>query len=95
VEASPPPDVTLTPDPQPPGAAPADSAPAVPHHVTPAQQGVAAPGRRAGQRVQVEWHGKCYAARIVSVPRPGAYFITYEGYDHSWDETVGENRICK
>jgi hypothetical protein len=43
----------------------------------------------------VNWKGKCYASRILSVPRPGSYFITYEGYSHSWDETVDESRICK
>jgi hypothetical protein len=62
--------------------------------------GAAAPpaegsSRRAGERVRVRWKGDCYAARITSVPRPGAYLITYEGYDHSWDETIGEGRICK
>lgn len=61
----------------------------------PAPAPVGGPLRRAGDRVNVRWKGKCYAARILSVPKPGAYFITYEGYNHSWDETVGETRICK
>lgn len=52
-------------------------------------------GRKQGDRVQVRWKGKCYAARILSVATGGMYFITYEGYAHSWDETVGESRICK
>ena len=49
---------------------------------------------KVGERIQVEWKGDCYPARIVKVVRPGAYFITYEGYDHSWDETITKGRIC-
>ncbi len=51
--------------------------------------------RRVGDSVNVRWKGRCYAARIKSIPRPGAYFISYVGYASSWDETVGEDRICK
>lgn len=58
----------------------------------PAQQ---VAGRKQGDRVQVRWKGQCYAARILSVAKGGTYFITYEGYAHSWDETIGESRICK
>lgn len=58
----------------------------------PGQQGAL---RKQGDRVQVRWKGQCYAARILSVAKGGMYFITYEGYAHSWDETVGESRICK
>jgi hypothetical protein len=90
IEPSPPPLVTVAADPTPSAPAAADSTPPAPRPLTPGST-----GRRAGQRVQVRWKGNCYPAHIVSVPRPGAYFITYDGYDHSWDETVGESRICK
>jgi hypothetical protein len=56
---------------------------------------VAGPTRKVGDRISVRWKGSCYASRILSVAKPGVYFITYEGYAHSWDETIGESRICK
>jgi hypothetical protein len=63
-----------------------------------APTGGPAPGmggeRHAGDHASVRWKGSCYPARIVSVPRPGAYLITYDGYGHSWDETIGEGRFC-
>ena len=60
--------------------------------VAPAPAG--GPGRKVGDRISVRWKGSCYASRILSVAKPGVYFITYEGYDHSWDETITEGRIC-
>jgi hypothetical protein len=59
----------------------------------PAPAGV--PARKVGDRISVRWKGSCYASKILSVAKPGVYFITYEGYAHSWDETIGESRICK
>ena len=60
----------------------------------PAASGAVGAARKAGDRVNVRWKGRCYPARILKVAKPGTYFITYEGYSHSWDETVGDNRIC-
>lgn len=90
VEPEPPPLTKLTADPTPTTPAAVESAPAARRPL-----GGSTSGRRAGDHVSVRWKGSCYAARILSVAGPGAYFITYEGYDHSWDETVGESRICK
>lgn len=56
---------------------------------------VGGPTRKVGDRISVRWKGSCYPSRILSAPKPGVYFITYEGYAHSWDETIGEGRICK
>jgi hypothetical protein len=84
-----PPPVTLRAEPPPTGLPPFTPS-ATPHVAAPS-----AAGRRVGDHVSVRWHGTCYAARILGVPSPGSYLITYDGYGHSWDETVGENRICK
>lgn len=84
--------VTAPPPAATPVAAPPETAAAAP---APAPAPVGGPLRRAGDSVQVRWKGKCYAAKIVNVAKPGVYFITYVGYSHSWDETIGENRICK
>jgi hypothetical protein len=45
-----------------------------------------------GSAVRVLWRGKWYAARVLNVSK-GQYLITYDGYDHSWDEWVGSGRI--
>jgi hypothetical protein len=84
-----PPPVKLVADPPPTGL-PAFQPSAAPHVAAPS-----AAGRRVGDHVSVRWHGTCYAARILGVPSSGSYLITYEGYGHSWDETVSESRICK
>jgi hypothetical protein len=51
--------------------------------------------RRVGDRVEVNWKGTCYAARIVRIPEAGSYLITYEGYARSWDETIQDDRFCR
>ena len=45
-----------------------------------------------GQRVKVEWEGAWWDASVVKV-ETGSFFITYEGFDSSWDEWVGPSRI--
>lgn len=47
-----------------------------------------------GQKVQVYWKGNYYRATVldVSAGRNRCY-ITYDGYDNSWDEWVGRNRL--
>jgi hypothetical protein len=92
-----PPAVTVVADP-PPSGLPAFQPSAAPHVAAPGAPAPGVPaagGRRAGDHVRVRWQGTCYAAHILRVQGPGSYLITYEGYSHSWDETVGENRICK
>ncbi len=46
----------------------------------------------AGQKVQVEWNGSWFDASILAV-NGDQYHITYDGYDSSWDEWVGTDRI--
>jgi hypothetical protein len=83
-----PPPVQLVAEP-PPSGIPAFTASATPRSSGPSG------GRKVGDRVMVRWGGTCYASRILAVHGPGSYLITYDGYGHSWDETVGESRICK
>ena len=45
-----------------------------------------------GQRVKVEWNGTWWDASVLKV-EPSSFFITYEGFDSSWDEWVGPSRI--
>ncbi|HEY1068079.1 MAG TPA: Tudor-knot domain-containing protein [Pirellulales bacterium] len=52
------------------------------------------PGFRGapGDECEVEWRGKWYPAVVLK--NDGVkHFITYEGYDDSWDEWVGDGRI--
>lgn len=44
--------------------------------------------------VEVEWDGSWYKAEVLDVDVENQrYFITYDGYDSSWDEWVDETRI--
>lgn len=43
--------------------------------------------------VDVEWKGTWYPANVMEVRPQGKYKIHYQGYDNSWDETVGSSRI--
>jgi hypothetical protein len=47
---------------------------------------------RVGANVEVNWHGKWYAAKILEA-REGRHLVHYAGYDDSWDEWVPDNRI--
>ena len=53
-----------------------------------------APQYAAGARVEVNWQGKWYPARVLKVER-GVHLIHYIGYDAGWDEWVSANRIRK
>nr|HPM41927.1 Tudor-knot domain-containing protein [bacterium] len=47
-----------------------------------------------GDDVKVLWKGSWYDASVTEVnAKKGKYKITYEGYDKSWDEWVGNDRI--
>ncbi|MBI5536191.1 MAG: hypothetical protein HY898_25945 [Deltaproteobacteria bacterium] len=48
---------------------------------------------REGVRVRVEWHGKPYAATVVSVLGGERYRVHYEGFGPEWDETIDGSRI--
>lgn len=43
--------------------------------------------------VEVEWKGSWYPANVMEIKAQGKYKIHYQGYDSSWDETVGPSRI--
>ena len=45
-----------------------------------------------GDAVEVRWKGKWYPASILKIG-DHRYRIHYEGYDNSWDEWVGPDRI--
>jgi hypothetical protein len=49
-------------------------------------------GARGKQIVRVEWKGVWYPA-VVLETKGGKYRIHYEGFDSSWDEWVGKERI--
>jgi hypothetical protein len=52
-------------------------------------------GFHPGQSVEVEWHGDWWPAHIllVSTTFPPTFSIHYDGYDDSWNEEVGLDRI--
>jgi hypothetical protein len=59
--------------------------------------GVIAPNASAGvcsvgQRADVLWKGAWYPAKVLQVNGDNCY-ITYEGYDSSWDEWVEAGRF--
>jgi hypothetical protein len=45
-----------------------------------------------GKAVEVLWKGKWYGATLKS-EREGQWCVSYDGYDSSWDECVGRERI--
>jgi hypothetical protein len=45
-----------------------------------------------GQKAEVAWKGKWYPARVLDVSG-NKCFITYEGYDSSWNEWVEPARF--
>ena len=47
---------------------------------------------RIGANVEVNWHGKWYAAKILEA-KEGRHLVHYAGYDDNWDEWVPDNRI--
>lgn len=49
---------------------------------------------KVGDEVRVLWKGSWYDAKVTSVnAKKGSFKITYDGYDKSWDEWVGKDRI--
>ena len=51
---------------------------------------------KAGEKVQVQWFGQWYPGEIISIGKEknaGKYYIRYIGYDASWNEYVGPERI--
>ena len=52
---------------------------------------VLAAGPDAGQ-VSVEWNGDCYPG-VVAKKEGGRSFVHYTGFDPSWDEWVGPERL--
>ena len=46
-----------------------------------------------GDRVEVEWKGKWWAAKVAKVEDDFFYFIQYEGYGREWDEWVTPKRM--
>jgi hypothetical protein len=47
-----------------------------------------------GRSVEVLWQGSYYAAQIIAGPNDqGQCMIHYDGYESSWDEWVGSDRI--
>ena len=51
-------------------------------------------GHKVGDHLMVEWKGKYYPATVQQVVGKDQYFIHYDGYENSWDETVGPSRIA-
>lgn len=49
-------------------------------------------GFAVGDPVKVKWKGTWYPASVLE-SRNGRYKIHYDGYDSSWDEWVGGDRI--
>ncbi len=45
------------------------------------------------EEVYVEWEGKFYDAKVLKV-EDGFHYITYVGWDESWNEWLTENRIA-
>lgn len=47
---------------------------------------------KKGDAVQIEWKSKWYNGKIIEV-KGDQYLISYDGYDASWNETVGAERL--
>ncbi len=48
--------------------------------------------QKVGDKVDVLWNGKYYKATVKQV-NDSKWFIHYDGYESSWDEWVGKDRI--
>lgn len=63
------------------------------------QAPVAAPAAglawKVGDPASVEWKGKWWPASVIEVGADNRWKIHYDGYDTSWDEWVGPERIRK
>jgi hypothetical protein len=47
---------------------------------------------KAGQKIEVEWHGSWWAAEIVEA-RSGFFKIHYAGWGSEWEEWIEQNRM--
>jgi Caspase domain/Agenet domain len=47
---------------------------------------------RIGAKVEVDWLGKWYAAKILDV-KGGSHYVAYDGYASEWNEWVPSNRV--
>jgi hypothetical protein len=50
------------------------------------------PGKPVAAAAEVKWQGQWYPAVVLKTEK-GKYYIRYVGYDSSWDEWVGKDRI--
>lgn len=73
-----------------PAAAPAATPPAAQPAAAPAE---AKTGFKIGEAVQVLWGEKWWDAKVLEVRGKDQYYIKYDGYADSWNETVGPARI--
>ena len=67
-------------------------APAVPQQLPMPLDPVAFPQRVRQNQAEVEWQGTWWAAEVVKT-NGDRYYIHYTGWDNSWDEWVGPDRI--
>jgi hypothetical protein len=65
---------------------------AVPQQVPRPRDPVAFPPRVRQNQTEVEWHGTWWTAEVVKTDGDRCY-IHYTGWDNSWDEWVGPDRI--
>ena len=49
-------------------------------------------GYKKGDAVQVNWKGQWWPAQVIAVGK-GKWKVHYDGYESSWDEWVGPDRI--
>lgn len=48
-----------------------------------------------GESIEISWKGEWYKGKIVEVKSNDNYLISYDGYDATWNESVGVGRIRK
>jgi len=47
---------------------------------------------KKGDKIQILWESKWYNGKIEEI-KGDKYLVSYDGYDASWNETVGAERI--
>lgn len=77
--------------PAPPTSSPSQPAAATPP--PPVTGAVSAPGFKTGDLVKVKWGESWWDAQVLEVKPGNKYYIKYDGYADSWNETVGTDRI--
>jgi hypothetical protein len=58
-----------------------------------AETAAATAAYKTGDKVQVLWKESWYPAEVLEVTADGQYKIHYDGFDASYDETVGTDRM--